>query len=276
LKKQYGERAQAILAAGNQHPPMALRVNVKHTNANEYLALLQAHGIAARIVTPDALIVQDPVGVERLPKFAEGWVSVQDSGAQFAAHLLQVSPGMRVLDACAAPGGKAAHLLELADIELFALDKEVQRLTRVRENLLRLRLKAHVVCGDASIPKDWWDGKPFQRILADVPCSASGVVRRHPDIKWLRRPADIESFAKQQERILEALWVLLDKGGKLLYSTCSIFARENQIVIDNFLVKNPEATQEKLTLLSEIAPTGQLLPDQQHDGFFYALLQKHH
>jgi 16S rRNA (cytosine967-C5)-methyltransferase len=255
---------------------MALRVNVKHTNANEYLALLQAHGIAARIVTPDALIVQDPVGVERLPKFAEGWVSVQDSGAQFAAHLLQVSPGMRVLDACAAPGGKAAHLLELADIELFALDKEVQRLTRVRENLLRLRLKAHVVCGDASIPKDWWDGKPFQRILADVPCSASGVVRRHPDIKWLRRPADIESFAKQQERILEALWVLLDKGGKLLYSTCSIFARENQIVIDNFLVKNPEATQEKLTLLSEIAPTGQLLPDQQHDGFFYALLQKHH
>jgi 16S rRNA (cytosine967-C5)-methyltransferase len=276
LNKQYGEKAQAILAAGNQHPPMTLRVNVKHTTAAEYQALLEAHGISALMVKPDALILENPIGVERLPKFVEGWVSVQDAGAQYAAHLMQVSPGMRVLDACAAPGGKAAHLLEMADIELLALDKEEPRLTRVRENFLRLGLKAQVVCGDAATPKDWWDGKPFQRILADVPCSASGVLRRHPDIKWLRRPADIESFAKQQAQILEALWELLDNGGKLLYSTCSIFAKENQLVIDSFLAKYPEASQEKMSLLAEIAPTGQLLPDEQHDGFYYALLHKHH
>ncbi len=276
LKKQYGETAQSILAAGNQHPPMTLRVNVRHTTATKYLALLEAQGIVAQIVTPDALIVQAPVGVERLPKFAEGWVSVQDAGAQYAAHLLQVSSGMRVLDACSAPGGKAAHLLEMADIELLALDKEKQRLTRVRENLHRLGLKAQVVCGDAATPNDWWDGKPFQRILADVPCSASGVVSRHPDIKWLRRSADIESFARQQAQILEALWALLDKGGKLLYCTCSVFARENQQVLERFMAQHPEASQEKMTLLAAFAPAGQLLPSEQHDGFFYALLHKHY
>lgn len=276
LKKQYAETAQSILAVGNQHPPMTLRVNVRHTTATKYLALLEAQGIVAQIVTPDALIVQAPVGVERLPKFAEGWVSIQDAGAQYAAHLLQVSSGMRVLDACSAPGGKAAHLLEVADIELLALDKEEQRLTRVRENLHRLGLKAQVVCGDAATPKEWWDGKFFQRILADVPCSASGVVRRHPDIKWLRRPADIDSFARQQAQILEALWALLDKGGKLLYCTCSVFARENQQVLERFMAQHPEASQEKMTLLAACAPTGQLLPSEQHDGFFYALLYKHY
>lgn len=276
LKKQYGEKAQGVLAAGNQHPPMTLRVNVRHTSTAEYLALLEAQGIAARIVAPDALIVQDPVGVERLPKFAEGWVSVQDAGAQYAAHLLQVSSGMRVLDACSAPGGKTAHLLEMADIELLALDKEEQRLTRVRENLQRLGLQAQVVCGDAATPNDWWGGKPFQRILADVPCSASGVVRRHPDIKWLRRPADIDSFARQQAQILEALWALLDNSGRLLYCTCSVFAKENQQVIDSFLAKHPDAVQEMTPLIANVATTGQLLPDEQHDGFFYALLHKQH
>ncbi|MDH2916996.1 MAG: 16S rRNA (cytosine(967)-C(5))-methyltransferase RsmB [Gallionella sp.] len=275
LKKQYGEKAQGILEAGNQHPPMTLRVNARYTTAIEYLALLKTQDIAARVVEPNALVLEIPVGIERLPRFAEGWVSVQDAGAQYAAHLLQVSPGMRVLDACAAPGGKAAHLLEMADIELLALDKEEQRLTRVRENLQRLRLKAQVICGDAATPNDWWDGKPFQRILADVPCSASGVVRRHPDIKWLRRPADIESFAKQQAQILEALWSLLDNGGRLLYSTCSVFARENQHVIERFLANHTEASHEQITLLAEVAPTGQLLPNEQHDGFFYALLHKH-
>jgi 16S rRNA (cytosine967-C5)-methyltransferase len=276
LKKQYSEKAHGILAAGNQHPPMTLRVNVRHTSTSEYLALLEAQGIVARIVAPDALIVQDPVGVERLPKFTQGWVSVQDAGAQYAAHLLQVSSGMRVLDACSAPGGKTAHLLEMADIELLALDKEEQRLTRVRENLQRLGLQAQVVCGNAATPNDWWDGKPFQRILADVPCSASGVVRRHPDIKWLRRPADIDSFARQQAQILEALWALLDNGGRLLYCTCSVFAKENQHVIDGFLAKHPEAVQEMTPLIANVATTGQLLPDEQHDGFFYALLHKQH
>jgi 16S rRNA (cytosine967-C5)-methyltransferase len=270
VKKQYGEQAHAILEAGNQHPPMTLRSNARKTSAQDYLTLLTLQDIAARLVEPDALILERPIGVERLPKFTEGWVSVQDAGAQYATLLLDVQDGMRVLDACAAPGGKSAHLLETADIELVALDKDEQRLVRVSENLQRLQLKAEVVCGDAASPDVWWDGKTFQRILADVPCSASGVVRRHPDIKWLRRPADIESFARQQAQILEALWPLLAINGKLLYATCSIFARENQQVIDAFLQHHPEAVQESIAPLKH----GQLLPDEQHDGFFYALLHK--
>ncbi len=274
IKQQYGETATAILEAGNQHPPMTLRMNARHTTATEYQALLAANEIAARPVEPGALILERPQAVERLPRFAEGWLSVQDAGAQYAAHLLDVGAGMRVLDACAAPGGKAAHLLEKADIELVAIDKDEQRLQRVRENLQRLGLQAQVVCGDAAAPQTWWDGKPFQRILADVPCSASGVVRRHPDIKWLRRPADIEAFAKQQVQILSTLWELLAPDGKLLYATCSVFARENQQVIDSFLAQHPEASQEELVSLPGTSRNGQLLPDDQHDGFFYALLHK--
>ncbi|MDD5056896.1 MAG: 16S rRNA (cytosine(967)-C(5))-methyltransferase RsmB [Sideroxydans sp.] len=270
LKKQYGEKAFAILEAGNLHPPMTLRVNIRRTTLIEYQTLLAAQEIGARLVEPDALIMEQPVMVDRLPKFKEGWVSVQDAGAQYAARLLNVRDGMRVLDACAAPGGKTAHLLELADIELVAVDKDEQRLARVNENLLRLQLKAQVICGDAATPETWWDGKPFQRILADVPCSASGVVRRHPDIKWLRRASDIDSFAKQQARILEELWSLLAIDGKLLYVTCSVFKRENQQVTDAFLMQHPEAEQEKLNLLNE----AQLLPNEQHDGFYYALLHK--
>jgi 16S rRNA (cytosine967-C5)-methyltransferase len=270
VKKQYGEQAHAILEAGNQHPPMTLRVNAKHTTATEYQSLLASQDIAAHLVEPDALILERPLAVDRLPKFTEGWVSVQDAGAQYATLLLDVQDGMRVLDACAAPGGKAAHLLETADIELVALDKDEQRLARVRENLHRLKLTAEVVCGDAASPDAWWDGKTFQRILADVPCSASGVVRRHPDIKWLRRAADIGGFAKQQAQILEALWSLLATDGKLLYVTCSIFARENQQVIDAFLLHHTGAVQESIASLQH----GQLLPNEQHDGFFYALLHK--
>lgn len=274
LRQQYGETATGIMEAGNQHPPMTLRVNARHTTAAEYQKLLASHDIAARQVGPDALMLEHPLAVDRLPKFTEGWVSVQDAGAQFAAHLLEVGAGMRVLDACAAPGGKTAHLLEMADIELVAVDKDEQRLLRVGENLQRLGLQAQVVCGDAAAPQTWWDGKQFQRILADVPCSASGVVRRHPDIKWLRRPADIDTFAKQQAQILKALWSILAPDGKLLYATCSVFARENQQVIDAFLTQHPEAEQEKMALLPGTAGGVQLLPDEQHDGFFYALLHK--
>lgn len=270
VQRQYGAEARAILEAGNQHPPMTLRINTRQTTTAAYLALLESQEIAARCVEPGALILETPVSVERLPKFAQGWVSVQDVGAQFAASLLDVKAGMRVLDACAAPGGKTAHLLELEEIELVAVDKDEVRLQRVRDNLTRLNLQAQIVSGDAGAPQSWWDGKPFQRILADVPCSASGVVRRHPDIKWLRRAADIESFAKQQAQILEALWGLLEFDGKLLYATCSIFARENQQVIDRFLAGHPEATQ----LAIEGIPNGQLLPNEAHDGFFYAVLQK--
>lgn len=272
LKAQYGEQAAAILQAGNQHPPMALRVNVRHTTATEYQALLLQQDIESHRVEPDALILQHPIAVDRLPKFSEGWVSVQDAGAQYAARLLDVQDGMRVLDVCAAPGGKTAHLLEISDIKMVAVDKDEARLQRVRENLQRLCLKARVVCGDAAEPESWWDGELFQRILADVPCSASGVVRRHPDIKWLRRPEDIETFAVQQSQILEALWPLLAGDGKLLYVTCSIFARENQEVIAKFLVRHENANRIGLSLQEMI--DGQLLPNGEHDGFFYALLHK--
>ena len=272
IKTQYGERTEAILLAGNQHPPMTLRVNRKRTTTAAYLALLAQHDIPASVIAPDALLLQHPLAVAKLPEFFAGIASVQDAGAQYAAHLLDVHDGMRVLDACAAPGSKSTHLLELAQIELIALDKDAQRLQRVRENVQRLQLNATILCGDAAQPESWWDGNPFQRILADVPCSATGVVRRHPDIKWLRRPADIDGFARQQLAILDALWRLLARDGKLLYATCSVFARENQQVIHEFLQQHDDAQCLPLTLpnLNE----GQLLPNDQHDGFFYALLHK--
>ena len=272
LKSQYGEQTAVILEAGNRHPPMTLRVNTRYNTATEYLELLASQNMAVSMVEPQALILEHPLAVDRLPKFAQGWISVQDAGAQYAAKMLDVHDGMRVLDACAAPGGKAAHLLESADIELVAVDKDEQRLGRVRENFLRLQLKAQVVCGDAATPENWWDGKVFQRILADVPCSASGVVCRHPDIKWLRRPDDIESFAIQQRQILESLWPLLAGDGKLLYATCSVFARENQQVIATFLARHDDA--QRIELSAPGMTDGQLLPNEEHDGFFYALLQK--
>lgn len=272
VKKQYGERASAILQAGNQHPPMTLRINKRRTSLKQYLEQLTVLDIAAQIIAPDALLLKIPVAVDKLPDFFAGSVSIQDAGAQYAATLLDVHDGMRVLDACAAPGGKAAHLLESASIELVAVDKDKQRLARVQENLQRLQLEATLVCGDAAEPGAWWDGKTFERILADVPCSASGVVRRHPDIKWLRRRSDIKSFAAQQAQILDALWPLLAGGGKLLYATCSVFLCENQQVIEGFLLRHQDAKQITMDV-SELI-NGQLLPDDQHDGFYYALLQK--
>lgn len=272
LRRQYGERTTEILEAGNRHPPMTLRVNARRTSVADYQQLLAGHEIIAHTTESGALILDRPIAVERLPKFGEGWISVQDAGAQLAARFLDVKDGMRVLDACAAPGGKATHLLELADIELVAVDREEERLQRVRENLQRLQLDAQVVCGDAATPDSWWDDKPFQRILADVPCSASGVVRRHPDIKWLRRPEDIESFAVQQQQILESLWLLLAGDGKLLYVTCSVFARENRQTIEAFLVRHADAVE--IGLSANGMMDGQLLPNEEHDGFFYALLHK--
>lgn len=272
IKKQYPEHFERILLTGNQHPPMTLRVNLQKITTAEYLKLLKQHEIQAKIIEPDALLLQQPLNVDKLPGFKDGLVSVQDAGAQYAAALLDVKDGMRVLDACAAPGGKSAHLLESANIELVALDKDAQRLERVQENMHRLRLNAQLLTGDAAQPADWWDGKQFERILADVPCSATGVVRRHPDIKWLRRAADIENFAQQQQQILSALWPLLAPDGKLLYATCSIMQRENQHVITAFLKDHSNAVQLPLTLSEMIS--GQLLPNDQHDGFFYALLHK--
>lgn len=272
IKKEYKSQAWEILDAGNKHPPMTLRVNQRNYSAEQYLLQLAVLEIQAEIISPNAVLLKTPLMVDKLPGFFDGDVSVQDAGAQYAADVLDVHEGMRVLDACAAPGGKSAHLLEKCTIELVALDKDHQRLERVRENLKRLKLNATLVCGDAAKPEEWWDGKVFDRILADVPCSASGVVRRHPDIKWLRRPSDIEGFAMQQEQIIEALWPLLARGGKLLYATCSVFSRENQQVIDNFISRHKDAT--KIVIATDDLKNGQLLPNDQHDGFFYALLQK--
>lgn len=272
IKSQYGETAEAILLAGNLRPPMTLRVNCRRISAVDYMHLLKRHEIEVNIVDPEAIMLARPLPVEKLPGFSDGLVSVQDAGAQYAAHLLDVHDGMRVLDACSAPGGKSAHLLERAQIDLLAMDKDEQRLQKVRENLTRLRLSAELRRGDAAHPEEWWDGKPFQRILADVPCSASGVVRRHPDIKWLRRPEDIDGFARQQLQILSALWRLLARDGKLLYATCSVFARENQQVIDEFKQQHEDA--RSISLSVDNMKEGQLLPDEQRDGFYYALLHK--
>lgn len=272
LQSQFGEHGDSVLEAGNQHPPMTLRVNRRRGTMDEYAARLEQQDLPARRIAPDALQLVRPVTVDKLPGFFDGLVSVQDAGAQYAAGLLDVRDGMRVLDACAAPGGKTAHILESAQVEMVAVDKDEHRLQRVAQNLQRLDLQAQLLTGDAAKPETWWDGRPFQRILADVPCSASGVVRRHPDIKWLRRRADIAGFAEQQLSILDALWRLLEKDGKLLYATCSVFKQENEMVIAAFL--SQRADVQRLTVTLPGSNGGQLLPNDQHDGFFYALLQK--
>ena len=272
LRAQYGERSAAILEAGNRHPPMTLRVNRRCGTVQEYLAQLEKQDIAARLIEPDALQLDKPVAVDKLPGFFDGTVSVQDAGAQYAARLLDVHAGMRVLDACAAPGGKTAHILESVQAGMVAVDKDEKRLQRVAENLKRLKLDAQLLVGDAAQPEAWWDGRLFERILADVPCSASGVVRRHPDIKWLRRRTDIAGFAAQQINILRALWRLLAQDGKLLYVTCSVFQQENEQVIAAFLAQQPDARRLPVALPEN--SEGQLLPNDRHDGFFYALLHK--
>lgn len=271
LKSAYPGQWQSILEAGNTHPPMTLRVNRRRGDANAYLQMLEPFGIPARALGEFALVLERPVPVQRLPGFADGWVSVQDLGAQYAAPMLDVRSGMRVLDACAAPGGKTGHLLELVDVDVTALDADAARLRRVAENLARLGLSAKLVnadCGDAASFPTWWDGNAFDRILVDAPCSASGVVRRHPDGKWLRRESDLAQFASAQSRILDALWRMLARGGKLLYATCSVFPEENAGRIAAFLDTHRNAR------LIHNRNDGQLLPDRDHDGFFYALLGK--
>lgn len=276
LRAQYPSHYAAILEADNLHPPLALRVNRRRITPVGYLALLAQHGIAGEACGESAVVLGSPLPAERIPGFADGLVSVQDAAAQLAAPLLDLRDGMRVLDACAAPGGKTAHALELATVDLTALDSDAERLERVRANLTRLGLSARVVCGDACAPAGWWDGKPFERILADVPCSASGVARRHPDIKWLRRAADVAQFAQLQSRMLDALWQLLARDGKLLYATCSVFHEENHRQVAQFVEHHRDATRLTLPAVDNDPqlPAGQLLPGQRHDGFFYALLRK--
>jgi len=272
LQAQHPERWQAILEASLLHPPFTLRVNRRHGDVEAYLQRLAEAGLPAHQTGPDAVTLDKAVPVHTLPGFDAGDVSVQDAGAQWAARLLDVQPGERVLDACAAPGGKTGHIIERGDVDLTALDVDAARLARVQENLDRLQLKATLVEGDAARPDDWWDGRPFDRILADVPCSASGVVRRNPDIKWLRRPEDIAQFAAQQSVMLETLWRLLAPGGTLLYATCSIFHEENAGQVQAFLARH--AGDAKPCPLPEPLSDGTLLPTAEHDGFYYALLRK--
>ncbi|WP_341647217.1 16S rRNA (cytosine(967)-C(5))-methyltransferase RsmB [Thauera sp. SDU_THAU2] len=270
VRADHPEHWRAILEAGRQRPPMALRVNRRWAEVDAVVAELEAAGIVVRAVGGPTVLLAQPVPVARLPGFAEGRVSVQDAGAQRAALLLAPRAGERVLDACAAPGGKTAHLLELADIELTALELDPLRAQRIRTNLDRLGLEARIQVADCARLDSWWDGRPFDRILADVPCSASGVVRRHPDIKWLRRDEDIAGFAAQQARIVDALWQTLAPGGTMLYVTCSVFGQENAAQLAAFLRRHTDAESDPI----DGFPDCQLLPDADHDGFYFARLRK--
>ncbi len=293
LRRDWPLHWQALLASANQQAPMVLRVNSRQTTVADYLAELAEVGIVARPLalrwppapgTGDeftplafALVLARAVPVSALPGFDTGRVSVQDSNAQLAAPLLlghgadALEPGAHVLDACAAPGGKTAHLLELADLDVLAIDSDARRLDLARATLDRLGLRARLQQGDAGRPADWWDGRPFDAILLDAPCSASGIVRRHPDIRWLRRASDINALAATQARLLDALWPLLAPGGRLVYATCSIFSAEGQQQLEAFLQRTTDA-------ISRPAP-GHVLPLADNDadpgdGFFYARLDK--
>jgi len=276
LRAQYPAHYAAALEVANRHPPLTLRVNRRRSDIGAYLAELARQGIEATPCGASGVLLRRPLPADRIPGLSEGIVSVQDAAAQLAAPLLDPRDGLRVLDACAAPGGKACHILELSAVSLTALDADVARLERLRANLARLGLAASVVCGDAGTPSTWWDGAPFDRILLDAPCSGSGVARRHPDIKWLRRASDIAQFARAQARLLDALWQTLASGGKLLYATCSVFQEENREQVERFLERHRDATRLTLPPVDndEQLPAGQLLPDERHDGFFYALLEK--
>jgi 16S rRNA (cytosine967-C5)-methyltransferase len=292
LKADWPAQWQGILAAAQARPPMCLRVNVRQATGAQYLQRLEDAGLAARLIDTQTIVLAVPVPVERLPGFADGAVSVQDAAAQRAASLLVragLAPGARVLDACAAPGGKTAHLLELADLDVLALDSDPQRLARVDDALARLHLKARTRAGDGRRPADWWDGQPFDAILLDAPCSASGIVRRHPDIRWLRRSEDIAALGRIQAELLDALWPTLKPGGWLLYATCSVFRTEGEHQIDAFLQRRGASgahldgrSPGHLLPLPDNGSTGASSPGSGvavgfhdvSDGFYYALLRK--
>ena len=291
VKRDWPQDWQALLLAANQRPPMTLRVNARRGTGAGYVSRLSALGRAATLLDDpvlggQAVVLAQPCPVPQLPGFAEGEVSVQDAAAQRAARLLinegWLRPGARVLDACAAPGGKTAHLLELAEPDLLALDSDPLRLARVQDTLNRLGLRAELKAADARQPKTWWDGRPFDAILLDAPCTASGIVRRHPDVRWLRRADDAGALARIQAEMLHALWPLLAPGGRLLYATCSIFKAEGSEQIDAFLQRLPPGA----AVLRPESP-GHLLASRDNgpqavsgrgpvlqDGFFYALLEK--
>ena len=288
LRDAYPDAWPAIVASSLETPPLVVRVNRRKTTRDAYLERLADEGIAAVAVGPSAVRLERAVPVSRIPGFADGVVSVQDEAAQRAAFLLDVADGMRVLDACAAPGGKTGHLLELADLDLTAIDADAARLSHVKDNLDRLGLSAglsaKLIAGDAARPERWWDGKHFDRILVDVPCTASGILRRHPDIRWLRREDDIATLSRAAQHITGALWSLLKPDGKLLLVTCSVFPEESVRHAHAFATRHRDAIA--------LAAPGQLLPvlgdrggagvdaaaaaraTVDHDGLFFALYAK--
>ena len=287
IQAAWPARAESVLNANNGHPPMVLRVDLSRTTLADFIAELAKAGVEAKALPWAASAVQltQALSVTDLPGFAEGRVSVQDAAAQLAAPLLDAKPGMRVLDACAAPGGKTGHLLEHTPglAEVVAVDVEERRFGRVRENLERLGRTATLVAADVTRPEDWWDGKPFHRILVDAPCSSTGVIRRHPDIKLLRRPTDIGALAATQRAILEACFQMLAPGGRLIYATCSVLPAENEAVLSAFLEKHRRAASIVPATLAaqvpgaEATPHGvQLLPGTEAgtDGFHYACVEK--
>ena len=293
VRKACPDHWQQVLAASLEHAPLTLRVNRRSTGDTPDAASrrLAAADLTNRRVGAQALVLQRAVGVQQIPGFAEGVVTVQDAGAQLAAQLLRPADGERILDACAAPGGKTTHLLQLADCRVLALDQDAQRIGRIVENLQREHLPAHahwpppvwgavVRAADATRPETWWDAEPFDKILLDAPCSASGIVRRHPDVPWHRRRRDIATLAAHQRSLLQALWPLLRPGGTLLYVTCSIFPEEGKAVIAAFCSHQADCVHESISaswsdgqpVLSQLFPTSTAA--REHDGFFYALLSK--
>jgi 16S rRNA (cytosine967-C5)-methyltransferase len=287
LEQAWPEQVESILAANNEHPPFILRVDVSRKSIAAYLEDLAAADIPAEPIewAPAAVRLERPTAVASLPGFREGWVSVQDTGAQLSARLLEAQAGMRVLDACAAPGGKTSHLLEQTPdlAELVAIDVDAERVARIQENLTRLGRTAHVQVADVREPTTFWDGRPFDRILVDAPCSSTGVIRRHPDIKLLRRSTDLHSFATLQEQILRSAFSMLAPGGRLLYCTCSLLHQENEEVVQRLLAVEPAARVAPLPPAGSLAPGAldrkigvQLIPGSQagSDGFYYACLEK--
>jgi len=281
LQQDWGNRSTEIMRANNEHPPMSIRVNLQQNERDAYLKQLNEQSIAATTnpLNSCGLTLEKPVSVEQLPNFWQGACSVQDNAAQLAAELLNVQAGQRVLDVCAAPGGKTAHILERSanDIELVAIDIDEQRNQRVIENLERLHLNADVLTVDGLEPNEWFDGTPFQRILIDAPCSATGVIRRHPDIKLLRKASDIEKLVELQAKLLKAIWPLLEKNGVLIYATCSILSAENSQQITRFIDQQPDAKAVKIDASwGQACENGrQIFPgEEKMDGFYYACLTK--
>ena len=275
VKIEFKNDWEEILEIGNQHPPLTLRINKRKINIEEYSETLINNGLEHQIISNTGLIIKNPLNINDIPGFLEGNISVQDFGAQIATELLDIKRDQKILDACAAPGGKTCNIVEYANVDVTALEIDEIRAKKIVDNLRRLELNANVIHGELCNDNLWWDGEHFDRILLDVPCSASGIVRRHVDIKWLRQMNDLKKFSEMQYLLLKSAWPLLKCGGKLLYVTCSIFTNENRDVIERFKKDFIDANEIELIYQNNIKHIkNQLIPSENHDGLFYALLEK--